>query len=247
MLQVFAYGERYQSDSQRLVFFDQAVERLRALPGVSSVGLVSAMPFAEANIGIRTPLHLEGRAEQRHTAATAFVTVATGDYFRAMSIPLLHGRGFDEADRDGAAPVALVNEVVAARYWASRDPTGERITINWRGRPWTAEIVGVVGSLRHEGLDRDPRPEVFLPFAQRPFGSMTFVVRSQAEPAAQLPALKAQIWTIDPTLPFYSTATLEGLVSRSLSPRTFLMAVLTAFSLLALVSRSEGSTRSSAS
>lgn len=87
-----------------------------------------------------------------------------------MRIPLRRGRLLAETDRAQSPPVALVNELLAERYWPGGNPVGERITVNWQGRWLTLDVVGVVGPVRHDGLSRDPRPEVFLPLAQVPFG-----------------------------------------------------------------------------
>lgn len=94
--------------------------------------------------------------------------------------------------------------------------------------------------MRHDGLDVDPRPEVFMPFSQLPFGSMTFVVRSTGDPSALIPALKARIWTVDPTLPFYDIATVDALVSRSLAPRRTMMQLLGALAGLAFLLAAAG-------
>lgn len=137
--------------------------------------------------------------------------------------------GANSWDRLNGQPVAIVNELLAERHWAGGNPVGERISVNWQGRWLTAEVVGVVGRLRHDGLDRDPRPEVFLPPAQVPFGSMTFVVRSAGDPGALVPALKSEVWAIDATMPFYDVATIDSLLAHSLSPRRFLLWLLSGF------------------
>jgi predicted permease len=239
--QVFVYGQRYPDNTRRAQFFQRSLERIRALPGVSAVGVVSAMPFGRANIGIQGGFRIEGRPEPTpDQPPTVFLTVATAGYFRAMSVPLRRGRLFADADRADMPSVALVNELIAARYWPNQDPIGQRITVTWQGRGRTMEVVGVVGPIRHDALDRDARAEVFMPFAQVPFGSMTFVTRSPSDPAALIPAIKQQIWSIDPTLPIYATATLQGLVDQSVSPRRFLMQLLSALALLAFVLAAAG-------
>jgi putative ABC transport system permease protein len=97
------------------------------------------------------------------------------------------------------------------------------------------EIVGVVGRVRHTGLESEARPEVFMPFAQVPFGSMTFVVQTSVDPTAVIPPLKARIWDVDRTQVVYDTATLDSLVSQSLAPRRFVMQIVTSLSGLAFL------------
>jgi predicted permease len=157
---------------------------------------------------------------------TAHLTIATGGYFDAMRVPLRSGRVFSTSDHAQAVPVAVVNDLPAERFWPGGDPVGSRVSVDWQGEWRTMEVVGVVGRLRHEALDRSARAEVFMPLAQAPFGSMTFVVRTATDPAAAIPGLKARIWEIDPTLPLYDVATVDTLVSQSLAPRRFVTDML---------------------
>ena len=236
VVQVFAYGDRYPSDGHRREFFNKAAELFRALPGVTRVGLVSAMPFAPANIDIRGGYRIEGRAAPSDVQLpVTSLTIATSQFFQAMQIPLRRGRLFSETDREAAPQVAIINDLLAEREWPGRNPIGDRITANWRGRWRTMEIVGVIGRVRHTGLDVDPHPEVFMPLAQIPYGSMTFVVQTSMNPATAIPALKARMWEIDPTLPLYSTATLDSLVWQSHAPRRFVMQIVSSLSALAFV------------
>jgi predicted permease len=236
VLQVFAYGDRYQTDAQRMTFFDQTIERLRSVPGVSRTGLVSAMPFAAANINIEGGFRVEGRplppeAERPST----FLTVATADYFRAMDIQLRMGRLFNDDDRANGTLVALVNDKIAERFWPGDSPIDRRITVNWLGRWRTLQVVGVVDRLRHEALDRDARAEVFMPLSQMPFGSMTFVVRTTDDAAALIPTLRARIWEVDSTLPIYDASTVSTLVAQTLAPRRFVTYLLSVLAGLAFL------------
>jgi predicted permease len=236
VLQVFAYGDRYSNDTQRLVFFDQTLDRLRRQPGVGRAGMVSAMPFIPADIDIRGSYRIEGRpAPSDVELPTTSLTVATSEFFQAMRIPLRRGRLFAETDRATTPQVAVINDLLAEREWPGRNPIGERITANWQGRWRTMEIVGIVGRVRHSGLDIDARPEVFIPLSQLPFGSMTFVVQASTDPSTLMPALKERIWEIDPTMPVYSTATLDALISQSHAPRRFVMQIVSSLSALAFV------------
>jgi putative ABC transport system permease protein len=236
VLQVFAYGDRYPTDAQRLAFFNQTLERFRAEPGVVRAGLVSAMPFIPADIDIRGGYRIEGRpAPPDVELPVTSLTIATSEFFQAMQTPLRRGRLFSETDRETAPQVAIINDLLAEREWPGRNPIGERITANWQGRWRTMEIVGVVGRVRHTGLDVAARPEVFMPVAQIQYGSMTFVVQTSMDPATAIPALKARLWELDPTLPLYSTATLDSLVSQSHAPRRFVMQIVSSLSVLAFV------------
>jgi putative ABC transport system permease protein len=232
--QVFA-ADRHRAPDRSRLFFTSVVDRIQALPGVEAAGAVSAMPFAMSNIDIRSDLEVVGRpaaaaGEQRGT----YLTIATPGYFRAMSIPLRQGRFLEPGDSEAAPLVALVSDALRAREWPNESPIGRRIGIFLDGRRLEAEIVGVVGQIRHDGLDTSARSEVFLPHAQAPFGSMTFVARGAGDPAALIDRVKRQIWSVDPLQAIYDAANVERLVAASVVRQRFSMTVMSAFALIAL-------------
>lgn len=236
VVQVFPYGARYQTAEQRQTFFDQALDRMRTVAGVERAGLVSAMPFGAANINIEGGFRVEGRPElPEGDRPSAFLTVATADYFRAMEIPLKQGRVFNDDDRANGALVALVNDKIAERFWPGESPVNQRVSVNWLGRWRTLQVVGVVGRLRHEALDRDARAEVFMALSQTPFGSLTFVVRTTGDAAALIPALRARIWEVDGSLPIYDASTVSALVAQTLAARRFVTNLLTVLAGLAFL------------
>ncbi len=194
------------------------------------------MPFAAANIDVKSALDIVGRpAGSERERRGVYVTIATPGYFEAMRIPLRAGRLFEDRDGERAPTVALVSDSLRRREWPAGDAVGKRIGVQWDGRRIEAEIVGVVSEIRHDSLDSVPRPEVFLPLAQRPFGSMTYVVRADGEPAGLIDAVKREVWAVDPLQTFYDAARLERLVSASVVRQRFSMTLMSAFALMALV------------
>ena len=232
-LQVFAW-DRHPTADRLAAFFQETLSRLASLPGVTASGVVSRMPFIEASINVRSPLAVEGRPVAPGDEDTTYLTVATRGYFEAMGIPLRSGRFFDDGDRRSGRLVAVVNETLAHRL-AAPDPLGLRLALRWQGRPIVAEVVGVAAAVRHERLDQPADPEVFLSHAQVPFGSMTYVLRVQGDPAFVVGAARERVWSVDPLQSFYRTATVTELVARSLAPRRFLLLVLGAFAAMALL------------
>jgi putative ABC transport system permease protein len=231
---VFAYGPRYNTDEKRLAFFEETLERFRAVPGVVRAGVSTVTPFLPSQIDIQGGYRVEGRpAPPDSELPVTTLTVATSDFFHALRIPLRRGRLFADTDRAGAPLVALVNEVIAERAWPGEDPVGQRITANWQGRWRTMQVVGVVGRVRHRRLEDTTRPELFIPAQQLPYGSMTFIVQTARDPAPLMPALKARIWEGNPTQAIYEATTLDSLVATSLAPRRFVMTVASALSGLA--------------
>lgn len=240
-VQVFRYVDG-ETPQQRREFFRQAVARIEALPGVRSAAAVSALPFIEANINIQQPFLVAGRPQPReHEAPNAFVAFATPEYFRTMGIPLLEGREIEPTDDASAPPVAVVTDALRRRHWPGESPVGQRIRALGGGdsdryaddSSWI-EIVGVVGTVRHDGLDREPRPEVFLPHAQSSMGSMTFVARAEVDAATLLDPMQEVVWALDPLQTIYRSATLEELVSKSVAARRFNLWLLGTFATIAL-------------
>ncbi len=234
-LQVFVW-DRNPTPEKQVRFFEETRERISTLPGVAAVGVVSRMPFIEANINIRSPLLIEGLpAPETGSEPSVYLSLASPGYFDVMRIPLLAGRGFDERDRFGGALVAAVNEAAARRFWPGQSPLGGRVRLRWHGRPLLAEVVGVFGAVRHERLDLPAEPEVFLSATQVPYGSMTYVVRTSMDAPSLLASVKERIWSVDPQQAFYRTATVEELVRRSVADRRFLLILMGSFAAVALV------------
>lgn len=238
--QVFAW-DRNPGPERLRAFFDQTLTNLGALPGVEVAGAVSAMPFIETNIDVRGVLRLIGDpAPPEGEEARTSLTVATPGYFEAMRIPVLRGRGLEARDGPDGPGVAVISEALAARYWSGRDPVGRRVALRFNGRAAEVEIVGVVGALRHERLDEPPRPELVMPLAQMPSGSMTFVARTTIDPRTLIESGKQAVWAVDPLQTFYRTATLDELVSRTVSTRRFALVVLAGFAAVALLLAASG-------
>ncbi len=214
-------------------FFQQALDGISSLSQVKAAGAVSSLPFIKMDR--EAPFTIEGKPPPTPgTEPSAYYAMATEDYFKAAVIPLLRGRFFTRFDNQDAPPVVLINETMARRYWPGEDPIGKKILTRYN-RPKVREIVGVVGDVKHTGLDSDPRTEIFLPLAQNPFGSMTFVVRTSSDPLALLPAVKNQIWAVNSTLPLARVATMEQLISDSLKERRFSLLLLGLFAAIALL------------
>ena len=220
---------------QRTALVEQMHQRVTSLPGVQSAAVSSALPFHDNQVTIPTGMQIEGRVAQAEQNPTAYVISITTDYLRTMGIRLRRGRELNPFDKADSAPVAVINQSLAARHWPLEEPVGKKVTLNVSGKPVTCEIIGVVGDVRPNGFDSEPRPEIYLPYAQSPASLVTWVVRTAGDPGHQLAAVKEKIREANPAQTFLSIATLDQLADRTLSQRRFNLLLLGAFAVLALI------------
>jgi predicted permease len=161
--------------------------------------------------------------------------VATPGYFDVMSIPLRRGRLLDARDTERGPLVAVISEALGRREWGEADPIGARLAVQWQGTRVEAEVVGVVGQIRHESLDSAARPEVFFTLAQLPFASMTYVLKGAGQPEALIEAAKRQVWAVDPLQTFYETGSVARWVEASAVRQRFSMTLMSVFAAIALL------------
>ena len=239
VIQLFS-SPRIDTPAKRIVFYQQVLDRISALPGVVAAGAVTSMPFGEARVIVRGPLAIAGRPPASGEEALAYTTAVSGDYFKAMGVPLLAGRLFDVTDTAGSRQVALVSRRAAQQFWQGSDPVGSKVGFRFYGKAYDAEVIGVVGDVQHEALDHPAAAEVFLPYAQSGSTGLAFVTRSAAGSPANLHALKEQVWALDPLQSIYSTARLEHLISKTLTGPRFNLFVLGGFALATLLLATAG-------
>ena len=216
-------------------FYDRLVEELSRLPGVVAAGVSSGMPFRGFPIG--TSFAIEGRPFPGETELpVADIRIVAGQYFEAMRISLLQGRRFEPRDGEEGRGAAIVNAALVREYFPGENPLGRRIGVRLgrSGKPVDAEIVGVVADVRHQSLDTDVRPMVYLTNRQMAFPWMGVVIRTAGEPSALTAQAVGQIRQLDPDLPVSQIATMEEVVAESVAQRRFAMLLLGVFGLLAL-------------
>jgi putative ABC transport system permease protein len=169
-----------------------------------------------------------------------FTTAVAGDYFQAMGVPLLKGRLFDMTDTATSRQVVLVSSSAAKRFWPGSDPVGSRVRFQFARANFDAEVVGVVGEMRHDALDRPPRAELFLPYAQSGFYALTVVVRTAPGSPTTVQAMKKQIWALDPLQTVFDATMLDDLISWTLVGRRFSLFLLGGFALATLLLTTAG-------
>jgi putative ABC transport system permease protein len=225
---------RGRTPEQRTALIEQMHQRVTSLPGVEGAAISSALPFHDNQVTIPTSFKIEGRATELEQDPTAYIINITPDYLRTLGVPLLQGRELNPFDKADGAPVALINQSLAQRHWPLEEAVGKKVTLAVSGKVVTCEIVGVVGDVRPNGFDSEPRQEIYLPYAQSPAMLVTWVVRTTTDPASQLNAVKEKIREANPAQSFLSIATLDELAERTISQRRFNLLLLGAFGVLAL-------------
>ena len=230
---------KYAEVEQQTAFFQQVMEKVRTLPGVDSVAVVNPLPLSNSFIqNILTLLDRPPAAPgERLITNTRFVSP---DYLRVMGIPLLKGRTFTEHDGGDRPYVFLVNETFVQRYYPNEDPIGKRIRLSVRPSPdkpdAEGEIVGVVGDVKHQTLDKESGPETYLPYINMGESYMTLVTRTGAgDPSALTSALRVAVQQVDKDQPVFDIMTMNQILARSVATRRFNMLLLGVFAAIALI------------
>jgi len=226
-------GLNYPRGEQQQKFFKETLEKTRQVPGVISAGLVFPLPLSNDPVGF--PFTIDG-APSGKVLGAYYRDVSVG-YFETMGIQLLQGRTFTELDNSTSPKVAIINQSMAQRFWPDQSPISKRITIidrNHQNQATSREIVGIVGDVKHNGLDVRSGPEMYTPFLQAPSQWMTLVVRSKVDPGGLSRAIATTVHEISPMIPVPEGRTMQEWLSRSVAPRRFNSTLLGCFAVLAL-------------
>lgn len=235
-------GPKYQEPGAVAGFFQQLMQRVRALPGVQTAGATQCMPLGT---GPRYYMATKSQDETDNTLDqnrpdTAFFQV-TPDFFQAIGTPILRGRAFTEQDDKQHPPVAIVSERVGQYYFPNQNPVGKNIRLG-SSKKWGdwINIVGVVPDIRFEDLDKTPTMQVYTPHLQglQVGGSsnrMVLAVRTNGDPTSLTNAVKQQIWSLDKDQPVSRVRSMSEIVSDALARRRLIMLLLVVFSLMALL------------
>jgi putative ABC transport system permease protein len=233
---------KYSQPIEEIAFFDRVLERVRALPGVVSAGMIDDLPLN--GDGSHQPIAIEGAPVQAMSDQPEVDTRSiTPGYLSTMHIPLRRGSDFSDADGPDRPSVALISESMAKRFWPNQDPIGRHITMTFSPDK-VREIVGIVGDVKLEGMDAAASSSTIYLAANQPSGSsfvdwrpfpMQLAVRTQSQPANLVSAVTSAIHSIDRDQPVTDVMTMDNLVDTSLSQRRFSMLLLGAFAALALL------------
>jgi putative ABC transport system permease protein len=235
-------GNKYSRPIDEIAFYDRVLSKVRALPGVTSAGLIDTLPITQD--GSLQPVAIEGRPVQAMSDQPEVDTrLISPGYLSVMHIPLHRGRDFSSADAPDRPATALISESMAKRFWPNEDAIGKHLTMTFNPGK-VREVIGIVGDVKLTGLDTaSSDATIYLPMNQtsvvpyedwRPF-SMQLAVRTTSQPASLTSAVTAAIHSIDPTQPAVDVMTMDDVIAASLSQRRFSMFLLAAFAILALL------------
>ena len=228
---------RYSTFQKGDAFFDELFTALRSRPDVRGVAAANALPFS--GLGGSRTFHIEGREPKRPEDQTEEqLRIVTDGYFATMRIPVVKGREFSDRDTLSGPRVAVVNEALARKHWPNESPIGRRVAFS-RDEPQWYEIVGIVGNIKHRGLDAADRPELYVPYRQPLFANWTvrpmyLAVRTDADPQAVAATVRRELARVDRDQPISDVRTMDERIGRSLAGRRFNMVLLAVFASLAL-------------
>jgi predicted permease len=234
-------NDRFAHPEQITVFYRQVLEKIEALPGVSSAAASTGMPIVDAGFGMA--FSIAGHpAEDPSSRPVAGFTMVTPDYFRTFGIPIAKGRSFTRQDEAGGLPVAIVNETFVKKYLFNVDPLTQRVVVEQLipglvrpGPPIEWQIVGVYHDVHNDGVRRQGFPEINVPFGQSPWPSARIGVRTSGDPASMTNSIAAAVQSIDSDLPLDQVRTMDQIVDESLAGDRFATVLFLAFAAVALM------------
>lgn len=248
--------QKYSQPEQVITFHRQLLEQVEAVPGVADAGTITALPYGGSTNGFGYTIDSPLAGDQ---AVSIVSQQASPGFFRALGIPVLTGREFNDRDIDGAASVVIISGSMAKRYWPDQDPLGHRVKWGNRefGSPWMI-VVGVVGDVRMRGLDAPPKPTLYVPHLQlgEPIKtlagitlrdlmaddarSIDLVVRSASGASGLANAVRAAVWAVDPNQPVTRVKTMEQVMDDTMVVQRFSTWLLAGFACIALALAAAG-------
>jgi putative ABC transport system permease protein len=232
---------RYSKDKLRTAFFARALAALKTIPGVRGVAATQVLPFG--GNWSTSSFNVEGyQPAEGQPTPWGDIRIVSPDFASAMSIPVLQGRFLSEQDGLGTPPVVVIDDELARRYFANRDPLGQHVIFGDPANPdaYRLQIVGVVGHTAHEGLDAEKRIQLYVSYRQRASAGMSIVLRTQGDPLRYVGPLREAVRSVDPDQPIALPATMTDLIDRSTGQRRLAMLLLGIFASIGLLLAATG-------
>jgi predicted permease len=222
-------GAKYP-DKTRSAYYDRLVRAVEQVPGVDSAGITDSLPLSRDR---SWGAGVKGVTYPKNQYPLAHPRLVDWRYLKTMRIPLLAGREFNEHDTPDSEKVIIINEKMAHTLWPGRNPLGQMLDMG-------TKVVGIVGNVRHKALEEEGGLEMYLPITQQQMSSVELVVRGRIPMESLLPGIRAALRSVEPNLPTAEYQQLSDLVDRAVSPRRFMVLLLSAFAVAALLLASIG-------
>jgi len=226
----------YAKPEAQSAFVNEVMRRVRGIPGVQKAALSSSLPTSGA--GFRAPFVVEGRPQESAQGLIGESISVSPDYFAVLQADLLEGRTFTDGDQANKEQVLVIDESTARKFWSGQDPLGRRV--RFAGQlpdgsvpPWM-RVVGVIGDIKHDGLDADSSPHIYTSVYQFFSKSLAVAVRTNVSPAEMENELRGEIQAVDPNLPVFNVRSMNDMLDASLESRRFSAELVAIFALLAL-------------
>jgi len=223
----------YKTSAQQAAFYDQLIEKVRAIPGVETVGAVSTIPLSRERMIIGFSMADEPRGDGIAPAHGEELDVTSPDFFASMRIPVKTGRMFTAQDDSAAPLVMIVNEAFAKKYWPGQNPLGQRVSAGY-DTDSLRTVIGVVGNVRHDDLGTEAAPAMYLPYRQAGYNTMALTIRTRSNATNVGDALRRAVASLDPDQALGAVRPMESVMSESLSRQRFSAALLGIFAMIAL-------------
>jgi putative ABC transport system permease protein len=225
--------ERYKDADSAIRFYQQVLERVDALPGVESAGLISHLPVEET--GYNGNIAVEGKVYPPNESPLVEYRVVNDNYFATANIPLLRGRLFSKQENDDKQAVVVINESMAKQIWSGEDPIGKQVGVEQK-----ATVIGVVGDVKNRGLLGQTNAEMYAPYTQKSFWpdmrwNMRLLVRSTVDEATIASAVRREVQAVDPAQPLYAVQTMNLVIENTVRDKSMNTTLLASFAGLSLV------------
>jgi len=224
-------SNRYGTVDTQAAFYRDLLDRVQALPGVQNAGVTSELPIVGGQDD--TAVYFPGTKEESGLANATIIHYSTvsPNYFAAMQIHLVAGRGFNDRDTAKAPPVAVINDKMAREYWPNANPIGKSFKTG--DKWWT--IAGVVANIHHAGLGSKPTPEIYLPYQQFPSPSVHLVVRTMERQGSLVASIRQAVLSLDRNQPIYDIRTMKAGIAESLNLEQVAAGLCGTFAVVALI------------
>jgi putative ABC transport system permease protein len=237
-MQISFTGASYDSVSARWATLDRVVTEVATVPGVSGAAAVSLTPLTSANAV--TGFFVDGEPLSAGNAHDAEIRSITADYFRALGIALVRGRQFTPQEMTAAAPVVVVNQTLASRYWPNDDPIGKRMRWGVTTDDPLLTIVGVVADVKQRQLGAPLQPQMYVPYTQYPYRTMSLLVATSGDPSTLAAPVRAKVRELAGGVPLYGLESMRDIYARSVWQQRLYGTLFTSFAVIALLLAAAG-------